>query len=153
MGHSAGGTLAIAAVMEANRIGGFVPASLIVEYPPLDLYTDPDEKEKRGGGVPAERVRLYNLYYCDREYQKDAYASPVYATDEQLVHFPETLIITAGLDDLCMEGEEFALHLARCGNEVTIKRVQGAGHAFTIYRKEKHEEAFALILKYLKRLF
>jgi acetyl esterase len=126
---------------------------MVVEYPPLDLYTDPGDKPKRGAGIPAERARLYNLYYCDREFQKDAYASPVYATDDQLQNFPPTLIMTAGLDDLCTEAEDFGLHLARCGNEVTMKRVPGAGHAFTIYRKEKHEEGFELIVRYVKNLF
>lgn len=153
MGHSAGGNLAIVTQMRllADQTG-FKPAGLIIEYPPLDLYTDPEQKVKMGKGVPAERARLYNLYYCDRERQKESYASPVYARDEELEHFPPVLMLTAGRDDLCTEAEEFALHLARCGNEVTLRRVPGAGHAFTIYRKEKYREGMDQIVRYARQL-
>ena len=84
--------------------------------------------------------------------QKDPYCSPVYASDEMLVGFPPTLMITGGCDDLCSEAEEFALRLARCGTETTIKRVPSAGHAFTIYRREGHETAFALMVRYLRNM-
>lgn len=152
MGHSAGGNLCIGAIMRSLERGTEVPALLVCEYPPLDIYTDPDEKKRMGKGIPAERARLYNLYYCDREEQKDPYCSPVYASDEMLVGFPPTLMITGGCDDLCSEAEEFALRLARCGTETTIKRVPGAGHAFTIYRREGHETAFALMVRYLRNM-
>lgn len=153
LGHSSGGNLAITDVMQANAENTeFHPLALIVEYPPLDIYTDPEAKPKRGKGVPAERARLYNLYYCDRELQKESYASPVYASEKELKHFPPTLIMTAGMDDLCTEAEDFALMLARAGNEVTLKRVLDTGHAFTIYRKEKHQEGFNLIVRFIRNL-
>lgn len=152
MGHSAGGNLIIGAVMRAIAENGFIPRGLVVEYPPLDLYTDPADKPSRGKGIPFERARLYNLYYCDRERQKEPYCSPLFATDEQLHGFPPSLFITAGQDDLCTEAEDFALHLARCDNEVTVRRFEGVGHAFTIYRRARHDEAFALIVKYTQNL-
>lgn len=150
IGHSAGGNLATVAVMQSLAENTFCPAGLIAEYPPMDLYTDPADKTKMGAGIPAERARLYNLYYCDRERQREPYASPVYANDSQLKGFPPALFITAGMDDLCTEAEEFALRLARLGNEVTIKRFPDTGHAFTIYRKEKHQEGMELIVKYIR---
>lgn len=149
MGHSAGGNLAIGVVMKALEEKLFHPFLLIADYPPLDLYTDPGDKQKMGQGIPAERARLYNLYYCDREEQKNPYASPVYAGDEQLKDFPRTLIMTASTDDLCNEAEEFALRLARLGNEVTLKRFQGARHGFTIYRTEGGDEAVGFIRRYI----
>lgn len=152
LGHSAGGNLAIVTQMQLLAGGlGRQPLCLAVEYPPLDLYTDPEEKTARGQGIPPERARLYNLYYCERESQKEPYVSPVYAEEEKLRGFPPTLILTAGKDDLYTEAEEFALKLARCGNEVTLKRVEGAGHAFTVYRKEKHREGMETIVGYLKK--
>ena len=151
MGHSAGGNLCIGAVMRSLQEKMPLPALLVCEYPPLDIYTDPGEKKHMGKGVPAERARLYNLYYCDRELQRDPYCSPTYAPDEMLVGFPPTLMITGACDDLCNEAEDFALRLARCGCEVTLKRVPGAGHAFTIYRREGHEAAFELMVRYLRR--
>lgn len=153
MGHSAGGNLAIVTEMQLlSENTGMTPLGIVAEYPPLDLYTDPEDKPKRGNGIPAERARLYNLYYCSREEQKKPYVSPIYADEKSLMNFPPTFILTAGQDDLCTEGEDFALKLARCGNEVTLKRVLGAGHAFTIYRKEKHQEGLAAIVKYCRQL-
>lgn len=149
-GHSAGGNLAIVDTMIAKKEQTFCPAMVVADYPPLDIYTDPEEKPYRGEGIPAERARLYNLYYCEREQQKESYVSPVYAKDEELENFPPSLFITAGLDSLCTEAEDFALRLARLGNEVTLKRFNGTGHAFTIYRKEKHQEGFELIVKSIK---
>ncbi len=152
MGHSAGGNLCVGAVMRSLEQGTEIPELLVCEYPPLDVYTDPGEKKSMGRGIPIERARLYNLYYCDKEKQKDPYCSPAYAADEMLVGFPPTLMITGGCDDLCSEAEDFALRLARCGAETTIKRVPGAGHAFTIYRREGHEIAFALMVRYLRNM-
>ncbi len=149
MGHSAGGNLCVGAVMRSLEEHRELPACLVCEYPPLDLYTDPGEKKSMGKGIPAERARLYNLYYCDRELQKDPYCSPIFAPDRMLEGFPPTLMITCGFDSLCNEAEEFALRLARCGSEVTVRRFLGANHGFTIYRSEGHEEAFRLIRSYI----
>ena len=113
MGHSAGGNLCIGAIMRSLELGTEIPELLVCEYPPLDIYTDPGEKKTMGKGLPAARARLYNLYYCDRELQKDPYCSPTYAPDEMLLGFPPTLMITGACDDLCNEAEDFALRLAR----------------------------------------
>ena len=150
MGHSAGGNLAIGAVMRALEEDMRTPALLISEYPPLDIYTDPAAKKPMGKGIPVERARLYNLFYCDREQQKDPYCSPVYAPNEMLRGFPPSLFITAGSDDLCNEAEDFALRLARCGNEVTVKRFPDAIHAFTIKRLAGHEEACDLVCRFIR---
>lgn len=149
-GHSAGGNLVCGICMMAKEKGDFQIPAVVTDYPPLDLYTDPAEKVFCGKGIPYERARLYNLYYCDRERQQDPYVSPVFATQEMLAGFPPLLMITAGADDLCTEAEEFALKVCRAGTEVTVKRFAGAGHGFTIYRKDGHEEAFAMIVRFLK---
>jgi len=133
------------------RKGAPVAKCLVCDYPPLDLWTDPEDKPKMGKGIPAERARLYNLYYCEREEQRDPLVSPVYATKEDVTGFPPMLMITAGLDDLCTEAEEFALKVARAGGEVTLKRFQNSGHAFTMYRREEYNEAADLIVKYVKQ--
>ena len=103
-----------------------------------------------GKGIPPERARLYNLYYCDRELQKDPYCSPIYAPDEMLRGFPPTLILTAGLDALCNEAEEFALRLARNFNEVTCKRFQNVDHGFTIYRREGCDARYECMFRFVK---
>jgi len=136
--------------MMARETGDFHIPAAIMEYPPLDVYTDPADKKRMGNGIPFERARLYNLYYCDRNRQKDPFVSPVYAGQEMLAGFPKTLMITAGQDDLCNEAEQFALKLAQAGNEVTLKRFPDADHAFTIYRRPGYEEAMELIIRFLQ---
>lgn len=149
-GHSAGGNLVAGICMTAHETEDFAPALAVMDYPPMDLFTDPEDKEPRGGGIPAERARLYNLYYCEKEDQRNYLASPVLAPEEKLKGFPKALVITAGEDSLCNEAEDFALKVARAGNEVTCKRFSGAAHGFTIYRMPGFEEAMELIIRFLK---
>lgn len=150
-GHSAGGNFVFGIAMALRAAGLPQPLCIISEYPPLDVATDPGQKPQRGKSVPVERAKLYNLYYCDEELQRDPYASPYFATEEMLRGLPKTLLITAGEDSLCTEAEEFALKLARAGTEVTLKRFPGVGHAFTIYRKPGFEAAMELIFRYLRQ--
>lgn len=154
MGHSAGGNfvLGISIMLRENR-SPVRPLGIVSEYPPTDLATDPAAKKAVDPVIPAERARLYNLYYCDQEQQKDPYVSLVRMPEERLKDLPRTLFITAALDSLCFEAEKFALMMAAAGNEVTLKRFPGAGHAFTIYRRPGWEEAIELILRYAKGLF
>ncbi len=149
-GHSAGGNLIAGITIMAKQRGDFLPALNVLDYPPMDLFTDPDEKEQRGKSIPAERARLYNLYYCEREQQKDYLVSPVFTPDELLQGFPKSLVITAGEDSLCNEAEQFALMLAKAGSEVTLKRFPGAGHGFTIYCMPGANEAVELITRFIK---
>lgn len=150
-GHSAGGNLicGINMLMAADDESGIF--ANVIEYPPLDLYTDPDDKPQNGKAIPAERAKLYNLYYCDRERQREPLASPVFAPAEMLGGFAPTMVITAGLDSLCNEGEQFALHLAQAGVETTLVRFPQEDHAFTIYRRGDWEKANELIFGYIKR--
>lgn len=149
-GHSAGGNLICGICFLAKESGSFTPALNVIEYPPLDIKTDPADKPFRGAGIPYERARLYNLYYCEPEQMEDPLVSPIYAADEQLEGFPKTLMITAGNDDLCTEAEEFALRLARAGTEVTLKRFPEEGHAFTIYRRGNYEDGIQLIERFIR---
>jgi acetyl esterase len=150
IGHSAGGNLVCGINMMLKENPAFVPKLNLVEYPPLDLYTDPAEKQKMGDGIPYDRARLYNLYYCDEEQLKNPLVSPYFAPDELLAKFPPTLMVTAGTDDLCNEAEEFALRLARLGSEVTLKRFPNAKHGFTIYRTPGYEDAVELNIRFIE---
>ena len=144
IGHSAGGNLAAGISMLAAKEGNFTPKLLIMDYPPVDLYTEPSKKEFRGG-PPPEVAALYNLYYCDRGRQADPLVSPLFALPEDLRGFPTTLIITAEQDTLCAEAEEFALNLARAGTEVTLKRFPGTEHGFVIRQQPGYLDALELM--------
>ena len=86
------------------------------------------------------------------EAAKNPYVSPLFAEEEQLRGFPETLIMSAGLDSLCFEDEEFAMKLSRAGVPVTCKRFTKSHHGFTINRTDEWEESLSLIEKFMERL-
>ena len=151
MGHSAGGNLVCGIQMLARERGDFSIALAVLDYPPLDLKTDPGAKPQRAGGIPAERGRLYNLYYREEEQAGDPLVSPIFASDEQLRSFAKTLVITGEEDPLCEEAEAFALRLIRAGVEVTARRFPGEGHAFVIYRRGAYMEATRLIQRFIRQ--
>lgn len=152
IGHSAGGNLAITVCMKAGETRAFKPAGLIAEFFPADLYTDPAEKKRVEGDMPAEVAKTYNAFYCAGETAKDPYASPIFASEEQLKAFPETLIISGGLDSLCYEDEEFAMKLSRAGVTVTSRRFVSSHHGFTINRADEWKESQKLIEEFMNRL-
>lgn len=152
-GHSAGGNFVLGvSILLKEEQSPVKIRGIISEYPPMDLFTDPARKQSKGKAIPPDRARLYNLYYCDEEEQKNPFASLILMEEERLRGLPKTLFVTAEEDALCAEAEDFALKMARAGNEVTLKRFLGAGHAFTIYRMPGYKEAMELILRYVRQL-
>ncbi|MEA5012249.1 MAG: alpha/beta hydrolase [Angelakisella sp.] len=149
MGHSAGGNLAATVCLKSAETMQFKPKGLIIEFCPLDLYTDPATKPRAEGDMPAEVAKTYNAFYCAPQIAQDPYVSPLFASDEQLSGFPDTLIMTAGNDSLCYEDEEFGLKLARAGVTVTCKRFQNSLHGFTINRTDDWQASMDLLLKFI----
>ena len=68
-----------------------------------------------------------------------------------LAGLPDTLVISAGEDSLCVEDEEFALRLARSGVTVTLRRFTDSLHGFVINRRCEWESAEALIVRFIKQ--
>ena len=149
VGHSAGGNLAATVCMRAGETGAFQPAALAVSFSPMDLHTDPAEKPRIEGDMPTEVARTYNAFYVDPETARDPYASPLFASTEQLAHLPETLVMTCGRDGLCFEAEEFALKLARSGVNVTLRRFVNSLHGFTLNRNGEWQEGLDLLQRFL----
>lgn len=152
MGHSAGGNLATSVCINLSDHGMKMPAALICEYMVTDLFTDPADKKRSPQDMPAETARAYNAFYCRPSMAKDPLISPIFARDKTLSAFPPSLIITAGLDSLDREGEEFALKLARAGVPVTLQRFCESRHGFTINREGQGEQATELIFKFIKNI-
>ena len=150
VGHSSGGNLAAGLCMRLGESGLFRPAALVMDYPPLDLFTDPEEKPASICDMPPERARDYNKKYIAPEQSKEPYASPLFAPEEMLEYFPDTLIISAGEDRLSREDEEFGLRLARAGVAVTMKRFTASVHGFVINQMCEWEEAMELIRIFVK---
>lgn len=152
-GHSAGGTLTAGLAMMANKSKEFSIVLQILDYPPLDLYTDPQNKKILEKAIPVDRARAYNDLYIDEEDRNNPLASPVYATADMLKGLPPALVLTADQDSLCEEAEKFAAMLLEAGVQVTAKRFIDSVHGFVTMRKEGYEEAEKMIITSLKIAF
>lgn len=150
-GHSAGANLAATVCMRAGETRAFRPAGLIMDYPPLDVYTDPASKPREEGDSAPEDANIYNASYCQKGEGKNPYASPVFAELSMLKHFPETLMITCQLDKLCREGERFASMLVEAGITVTCRRFVNSLHGFTVSRTDEWQGAMELIHRFIRQ--
>jgi acetyl esterase len=151
-GHSAGGNLSAAVcLLDAERRELGLKA-LILDYPPLDLFTDPYLKPRPKKAIPPRMARMFDVAYVgSREAARNPLVSPFYATGEQVRSFPPTLVITASEDSLAPEAEAFKDKLIEAGVEVTFNRFEGAGHGFTHTGEPGAEEAWRLMTDHLVR--
>lgn len=152
IGHSSGGNLVAGICMRGGATGLLKPYCAIIDCAPMDLATDPAMKERSICDMPAEQAKMYNEKYIAPELAKDPYVSPLFAPDELLVAFPETLIITAGEDTLCAEAEEFARRLVKVGICVTVQRFTDSVHGFIVNRCCQWQEGMKLIHHFLSGL-
>ncbi|MDQ6466844.1 alpha/beta hydrolase [Exiguobacterium acetylicum] len=130
-GHSAGGNLATAiSLWNAEQTHPVPLIAQILDYPPLDLATDPADKPFFEEAIPTEQARQFNAMYIARA--EDAYhhlASPLYAA--QLEALPKTLILTAEHDSLAQEAQQYAKRLQAAGVHVEHQEFAVQPHAFT----------------------
>lgn len=135
MGDSAGGNLAAAVCLRARDSGDFRPKRQILIYPALyNCYTEdsPFESVKTNGiGYLLTSVKMedyLNLYERTPEDRMNPYFAPLMAEDYS--GLPDTLILTAELDPLRDEGEEYGKRLREAGGRVRIERIPGALHGY-----------------------
>jgi acetyl esterase len=155
-GHSAGGNLSAAICLKNIETKELNIKCVILDYPPLDVYTDPYLKPK-GKGIVAHLImtpkisRIFNAcYYNDKEERRNPLISPIYATPEQLTTFPPTLILTAGKDSLCTEAELFRDKLTEAGIIVTHKRFEFSPHGFILSNKRPDAlEGWKMMIEHL----
>lgn len=151
-GHSAGGNLAVAVNLLAQERKEFKVAMQILDYPVVDLHTDPEAKKgfDRNLSDP-ERARGFNkLYVCNEENAKNPMASPVFCTKEQCSLMPETIMFTAQNDVLCLEAERFAQMLIESGVTVISRRYADSRHGFVIACGDEYNEAIIKMEEYMK---
>jgi len=149
-GHSAGGNFTAAICLMENERKSLGIKCAILDYPPLDIYTDADGKPHPRGALPKFMSRMFDpCYLNDKEGRKNPLISPVYADPEQLRTFPPTLVITASRDSLCEEGEKFKDMLISAGCDVTHKRFE-AEHGFNLKPGPETDESWQMITGFLK---
>ncbi|MDR0503537.1 MAG: alpha/beta hydrolase [Treponema sp.] len=156
-GHSAGGNLSAAIALKNNETKELNIKCIILDYPPLDIYTDPYLKPRGKGFVARfflspKIARIFNSCYCNnKEERKNPLISPVFAEKDQLKTFPPALIITAGKDSLCAEAEMFRDKLIEAGVETKHKRFESSPHGFTLSSKRADAiEGWQMMIEHLK---
>lgn len=135
MGDSAGGNLAaVVSLMAADR-GEFRVGQQILLYP--STYNDHSESSpfrsiaENGQDflLTLKKIQDYqDLYIRNREDLNNPYFAPLLS--DHLEGQPKTLLITAEYDPFRDEGEAYGEKLRKCGNDVSICRINGALHGF-----------------------
>lgn len=151
-GQSAGGNLSAAVCLLQAERKEFVLKALVLDYPPLDIHTDPYLKPQPKKALRPGMCRLFDAAYAgDREAARNPLISPYYATLDRLRSFPPTLVITAGRDSLAAETEAFKDKLIEAGVEVAFRRFEGARHGFNLMDEPGAEESWQMISDHLAR--
>ncbi len=147
MGHSAGGNLAVTTQLQAKAHGLKLADKLMLDFPVLNLDTDPEDKNYPDGqGIAIDESRLMNQFYLQDDTGKTRHnplVSPIVATKAELMGFPPTIIHTAEFDSLRDEAETFAQHLVAAYVRVTVARYPAAYHGFTVVKTPIGEKSFA----------
>ena len=132
-GHSAGANISAVIAKWAKERGDFSLRCQILDYPPMDIQTNPYQKFFTEGAIPPQVADMFNDCYIDRAHAGDSDCSPIYCSDEELMGQCPAVVLTCEIDSLRDEGEEYALRLMKAGVEVTAKRFLGVPHGFTMH--------------------
>jgi acetyl esterase len=132
-GDSVGGNMTAALALMAGERGDvrFVHQSLY--YPVTDAAMDTGSYEQFAEGyfLTAKTMAwFWDAYAPDVERRSEPFASPLRASDEQLVDLPPTFVLVDEADVLRDEGEAYAARLRAAGVAVTTVRYDGITHDF-----------------------
>ncbi|WP_079474853.1 alpha/beta hydrolase [Marinococcus halophilus] len=152
-GHSAGGNLAATASLMLRDTGHKLPKLQVLDYPVLDLQTDPYEKPAYSTAIPPYIAQIFNDSYLQTPQDaRHPYASPLYA--EELEGLPPALVITAEYDSLAREATQYVSRLEKAGVAVQHYPFSATSHGFThMGNEETALEAWTTIIHALKRAF
>ena len=133
-GDSAGGNLAAVAALMARDRGGPPIAFQLLVYPVIDSTSGRNDHRSKidnaeGFFLTTAQMNWYRKHYLpDEEAGEGPYASPNRA--ESLVGLPPACVVTAEMDPLRDEGNEYAQRLAAEGVPVTAYCAPGMFHGF-----------------------
>lgn len=130
-GDSAGGNLAAVAALMAARAGAPDLRAQVLIYPAVDMRLNYDSYNRVGDGytlTAASMLWFRDHYLNNAAEQTDWRASPLMANN--LAATPPALIVTAGLDPLCDEGEAYANALKQAGVATQFRCYSGQMHGF-----------------------
>lgn len=132
VGESAGGNMATVVTLMARDRGGLMPIYQVLVYPVTQLvdFDTPSYLENENA-VPLNRAMMLwfaNHYVPNPADRSNPYVSPLLAKD--LSGLPPATIITAQIDPLRSDGENYANRLREAGVEVTYQNYEAVNHEF-----------------------
>jgi acetyl esterase len=130
-GDSAGGNLAAVVSLDARDRGVPRLVHQVLIYPGTDMRMGWPSLERHAQQLPLTRAGMqwFVGHYLGNESDKNDWrASPLLA--RSLENLPPALVITAGFDPLCDEGEAYAEALRKAGVVVAHERFEGQIHGF-----------------------
>jgi len=130
-GDSAGGNLAAVASIDARDRGGPPIRLQLLVYPVADMSLDWPSAQRHAQQLPLTLVAMdwFIAHYLRGPADKaDWRASPLRAAS--LKGLPPALIVTAGFDPLCDEGQAYAQALSAAGVPVEHEPFPGQIHGF-----------------------
>lgn len=134
-GDSSGANMATVVTMMAKDHGGPKLAAQVLLCPTTAAGFDtPSAREFADGPFLDERSMrfFWDAYLPDHSRRHEPTASPLSASRAQLEGLPPALVVTAELDPLRDEGEQYAHNLAQAGVPVTATRYLGTIHEFMV---------------------
>jgi acetyl esterase len=130
-GDSAGGNLAAVVSLEARDRSGPRLVHQLLVYPGTDMRMGWPSAERHAQQLPLTRAGMdwfIAHYLRSAADEADWRASPLRAAN--FGGLPPALVITAGFDPLCDEGEAYAKALRSAGVPVLHERFEGQIHGF-----------------------
>jgi len=130
-GDSAGGNLAAAVSLIARDAGAPRICYQLLIYPATDAAMRHESIARFAEGYVLTRPTMrwfYEQYLRDPSDAADWRVSPLVAPD--LARLPPALVLTAGYDPLCDEGDAYAARLTAAGVPVQHRRFPGQIHGF-----------------------
>ena len=155
-GDSAGGNLAAAVAIDARDRGGPPIAGQVLIYPAVDMHMSHASHQRHATQLPLTGAAMrwfIDHYLRTADDKADWRASPLRAAGFE--GLPPALVITAGFDPLCDEGEAYAAALRHAGVEVEHERFEGQIHGFVNMGKmiADSDRAIGRAATFLRRIF
>jgi acetyl esterase len=134
-GDSVGGNMAAALTLMAKQRRGPKIAFQVLFYPVTDAdFTTPSYTRFADGPWLTKRAMewFWDAYLPDPAARRQATATPLNASLDQLAGLPEALVVVDENDVLRDEGEAYARKLSNAGVRVTSTRYNGTIHDFVM---------------------
>lgn len=133
-GDSMGGNFTAIISQEMKRQHKPLPDLQLMIYPATDIVSTLPSRETYGETYPLSTDTMnwfMGHYLPDGQDTEDVRISPAFET--RLDGLPPTILVTAGFDPLCDEGEAYAKQLKAAGVPTKFKCYDSLAHGFTAF--------------------